>query len=136
VKHALSFDVEEFFQVANLREQFPARDWATVPSRLDLGMTAVLDALQRHDARATFFFLGWVAERRPDLVRRCLEAGHEIASHGYAHAFLWDLGPATPTPSCGTSARRGSSRSWSAPSRRWWRPAPRVRWASGPRPSR
>jgi len=94
VKHALSFDVEEFFQVANLRANFPQEQWDGVPSRLDVGMDLVLDCLARHGARATFFFLGWVAERRPDLVRRCLDAGHELASHGYAHAFLDTLGPA------------------------------------------
>jgi polysaccharide deacetylase family protein (PEP-CTERM system associated) len=55
-------------------------------------MDAVLGCLERAGAHATFFFLGWVAERRPDLVRRCLEAGHEIASHGYDHEFLHDLG--------------------------------------------
>ena len=55
-------------------------------------MNAILDALERHDARATFFFLGWIAERRPDLVQRCLAGGHEIASHGYDHGFLQELG--------------------------------------------
>jgi len=94
MKHALSFDVEEFFQVANLKANFPPEQWAAVPSRLDVGMRAVLDVLARHDARATFFFLGWVAERRPDLVRACLAAGHEIASHGYEHRFLDELGEA------------------------------------------
>lgn len=91
--HALSFDVEEFFQVANLRGQFGRDDWDTAPSRIDVGMDAILAALDRAGARATFFFLGWVAERRPDLVRRCLDGGHEIGSHGYEHTFLWDLGP-------------------------------------------
>ena len=90
---ALSFDVEEYFQVANLRHHFAREDWDSVDSRLDIGMDRILRALDRADARATFFFLGWIAERRPDLVRRCFEGGHEIASHGYEHLFLWDLGP-------------------------------------------
>ncbi len=94
LRHALSFDVEEFFQVANLRASFAREDWESVPSRLDVGMELVLECLARHETRATFFFLGWVAERRPDLVRRCLDGGHEIASHGYEHLFLGDLGPA------------------------------------------
>src|SRR5262245_38890394 len=94
MRHALSFDVEEFFQVANLRESFAPERWDQVPSRLDVGMHAILAALARHDARATFFFLGWVAERRPDLVRACLAAGHEVASHGYEHRFLDELGEA------------------------------------------
>ena len=92
VLHALSFDVEEYFQVANLRERFAPDDWDAVPSRLMVGMDRILSALDRHGARATFFFLGWVAERHPELVRRCLDGGHEIASHGYEHLFLGDLG--------------------------------------------
>ncbi len=90
--HALSFDVEEFFQVANLRGHYARDDWEGVPSRLDHGMDDVLACLERRGARATFFFLGWVAERRPDLVRRCLDGGHEVASHGYEHLYLQDLG--------------------------------------------
>jgi len=92
-RHALSFDVEEFFHVANLRGHFAREDWDAVPSRLSVGMNAILDCLGRNDARATFFWLGWVAERAPDLVRRCVDEGHEIASHGYEHLFLQDLGP-------------------------------------------
>jgi polysaccharide deacetylase family protein (PEP-CTERM system associated) len=91
--HALSFDVEEYFQVANLRDHFSRASWETVPSRVDVGMNAILSALDRHRAHATFFFLGWIAERHPDLVQRCLAAGHEIASHGFEHLFLQDLGP-------------------------------------------
>lgn len=91
--HALSFDVEEFFHVANLRHRFGRDDWEATESRLDVGMDAILACLERTGARATFFFLGWVAERRPDMVRRCLEGGHEVASHGYEHLFLSDLSP-------------------------------------------
>lgn len=90
--HGLSFDVEEYFQVANLRETFAREDWDKVPSRLDVGMNAILGALARHRAHATFFFLGWIAERHPDLVRRCIAEGHEVASHGYEHSFLQDIG--------------------------------------------
>ncbi len=90
--HALSFDVEEFFQVANLRGHFARADWDGVPSRLDVGMDALLTCLEAHGAHATFFFLGWIAERRPDVVQRCLDGGHEIGSHGYDHEFLGDLG--------------------------------------------
>src|SRR5689334_8794392 len=93
--HALSFDVEEYFQVANLRAHFARDDWDAVPSRLSIGMDAILTALDRHNAHATFFFLGWIAERHPHYVRRVLDAGHEVASHGYEHTFLQDL--ATPS---------------------------------------
>lgn len=92
VLHALSFDVEEYFQVANFRSAFARDAWDAVPSRLDVGMDRILSLLDRRGARATFFWLGWVAERHPALVRRCVDAGHEIASHGYEHLFLQDLG--------------------------------------------
>ncbi len=92
MQHALSFDVEEYFQVANLRGHFRRDDWDAVPSRVSVGMDAILSALDRHHAHATFFFLGWIAERHPELVRRCRDAGHELASHGYEHSFLQDLG--------------------------------------------
>ncbi len=94
VLHALSFDVEEYFQVANFRGAFARDEWERVPSRLDVGMDRILSLLDRRNARATFFWLGWVAERHPALVRRCVDAGHEIASHGYEHLFLQDLGRA------------------------------------------
>ena len=58
-------------------------------------MRTTLDALERHQAHATFFFLGWIAEKHPSLVRRCLDGGHEIASHGYEHTFLQELDPAS-----------------------------------------
>ena len=90
-RHALSFHVEEFFHVANLSHAFPRERWDEVPSRLDVGMDALLSLLDRRGARATMFFLGWIATRRPDLVKRCHDAGHEIASHGWEHEFLWDL---------------------------------------------
>ena len=53
-QHALSFDVEEYFHVANLRERFPMDTWDDVPSRLDVGMDRILETLERHDTRATF----------------------------------------------------------------------------------
>ncbi len=91
--HAVSFDVEEYFQVANLRSFVTREQWDEVPSRLSVGMERILDCLERRGAKATFFFLGWIAERHPEWVRRCLDAGHEVASHGYEHEFLWDIGP-------------------------------------------
>jgi len=90
--HALTVDVEEWFQVANFRGVFARAAWDSAPSRIDVGMDRILALLEKRGARATFFFLGWIAERRPDLVRTCLAAGHEVASHGYEHLFLQDLG--------------------------------------------
>ncbi|MEM7518334.1 MAG: DUF3473 domain-containing protein, partial [Planctomycetota bacterium] len=92
LRHALSFDVEEYFQVANLTHHFPREAWGEVESRLDIGMEAIFGALEKHGAHATFFFLGWIAERHPKWVQRCVDAGHEVASHGYEHLFLQKLG--------------------------------------------
>ena len=92
-KHALSFDVEEYFQVANLRPFVTRDDWSRIPSRLMVGMEDILNLLEKHKVHATMFFLGWIAEQHPDLVKRCLDAGHEIASHGYEHLFVSDMDP-------------------------------------------
>ncbi|MEZ6021125.1 MAG: polysaccharide deacetylase family protein [Planctomycetota bacterium] len=82
IQHGLSFDVEEYFQVANLRPFVRREDWDEIPSRLMVGMDTILSLLDRKGVRATMFFLGWIAERHPALVQRCVGAGHEIASHG------------------------------------------------------
>lgn len=93
--HSVSFDVEEFYQVANLRSFVGRDDWDGMQSRLMVGMDRILKCLDRRNSRATMFFLGWIAERHPQLVQRCVDAGHEIASHGYEHLFLFDLDEAS-----------------------------------------
>ena len=93
-QHTLSFDVEEWFQVANHAHACPRESWDGLESRVELAMGRILDLLRRREARATFFFLGWIAERHPDLVRRVIDGGHEVASHGYDHRFLQELDPA------------------------------------------
>ncbi|MFT5200000.1 MAG: polysaccharide deacetylase family protein (PEP-CTERM system associated) [Planctomycetota bacterium] len=92
-KHALSFDVEEYFQVANLRPFVSREDWQNIPSRLMVGMEDILQLLDKHNVKATMFFLGWIAEQHPELVARCVDAGHEIASHGYEHLFVSAMDP-------------------------------------------
>lgn len=85
IEHHFTVDVEEYFQVSAM-EPFVARDsWDRRERRLAVGMDRLLALLDEAGARATFFVLGWVAERDPALVRRIAEAGHEIASHGYGH---------------------------------------------------
>lgn len=92
--HSISFDVEEWFQVANYDGVFPRSEWDSLESRVEPAMDLILALLQKHKSHATMFFLGWIAERHPGLVQRCLDEGHEVASHGYNHKFLGDLGPA------------------------------------------
>lgn len=90
--HALSVDVEDWFQVLNLAEHVDRADWDRLELRCDAATRRLLDLFDRRGARATFFFLGWIAERLPDLVRDAAAAGHEIGSHGYDHRLLHDLG--------------------------------------------
>lgn len=84
--HHFTVDVEEYFQVSALEPHIPRHEWDAIESRIDVGMTRLLDLLSKHGARGTFFVLGWVAERRPDLVRDIVDRGHELASHGWDHA--------------------------------------------------
>ncbi|MBK8977556.1 MAG: DUF3473 domain-containing protein [Planctomycetes bacterium] len=90
--HALSVDVEDWFQVLNLAGHVDRADWDHLELRCDASTRRLLDLFDRRGARATFFFLGWIAERLPDLVRDTAAAGHEIGSHGYDHRMLHDLG--------------------------------------------
>ncbi|WP_332671479.1 XrtA system polysaccharide deacetylase [Aromatoleum sp.] len=83
--NALTIDVEDYFQVSALAPHFPRSDWESTPCRVERNVDRILELLAERDARATFFVLGWVAERYPQLVRRIAERGHEVASHGYSH---------------------------------------------------
>lgn len=92
LRHALSFDVEDWFQVLNMAHLVDRADWERHELRCVGATRRLLDVLDRRGARATFFFLGWIAERAPELVRDVRDAGHEIGSHGYDHRMLHDLG--------------------------------------------
>ncbi len=84
-RNAMTVDVEEYFQVAAFEGRIRRDTWDQYPSRVALNTGRVLDAFAEHGVRATFFVLGWVAERDPALVRRIVADGHELASHGYDH---------------------------------------------------
>ncbi|MFL5330441.1 MAG: XrtA system polysaccharide deacetylase [Gemmataceae bacterium] len=83
--HALSFDVEEYFQVHAYTGVIDPALWDEYPSRVQLGTRIILDLLAEAGTSATFFTLGWVGKRHPQLVRDIVAAGHELASHGYNH---------------------------------------------------
>ncbi|MGH7607377.1 MAG: polysaccharide deacetylase family protein, partial [Gemmatimonadales bacterium] len=85
MEHHFTVDVEEYFQVTALEPQVARGDWHRWDSRVEPAVDRLLDLLARHEARATFFVLGWVADRHPALVRTIAAAGHEIASHGWDH---------------------------------------------------
>lgn len=91
---AMSVDVEDWFQVENLKPVIPGSTWESRERRVEGNTTRILELLEAHGARATFFILGWVGERHPGLVRRIAEAGHEIASHGYGHELVYSLSEA------------------------------------------
>jgi polysaccharide deacetylase family protein (PEP-CTERM system associated) len=87
-RNALTVDVEEHFQVAAFEGQVKRETWDGQPSRVADNTARVLDVFAEHGAKATFFVLGWVAERNPQLIRRIVGEGHELASHGYDHTRI------------------------------------------------
>jgi polysaccharide deacetylase family protein (PEP-CTERM system associated) len=91
---AMSVDVEDWFQVENLKPAIPRQSWETRERRVERNTMRILEILAEHQAKGTFFVLGWVAERHPGLIRRIAEQGHEIASHGYGHELLYNLSEA------------------------------------------
>ena len=90
--NAFSVDLEDWMHAETLAPVVRGR-WDAWPSRVEVGVERLLGLLEEHGARATFFCLGWLAERRPGLVRRIAALGHEVASHGYAHVPIWRLSP-------------------------------------------
>ncbi len=91
--NALSVDVEDWFQVGAFEHSIRREDWGTLEHRVEANTDAVLALFERSGVKATFFTLGWVAERYPALVRRIAEAGHEVASHGWDHQRVFTMGP-------------------------------------------
>ena len=83
--NALTIDVEDYYHVSAFESVIPYRDWERFESRVEQNTHRILDLLDQYKTKATFFVLGWVAERRPGLIRAISERGHEVASHGYAH---------------------------------------------------
>jgi len=85
VVNAMTVDVEDYFQVSAFENVVMHDDWDRLPCRVERNTDKILDLFDGHDVKATFFMLGWVAERYPGLVRRIVDGGHELASHGYSH---------------------------------------------------
>jgi polysaccharide deacetylase family protein (PEP-CTERM system associated) len=91
--NALSFDMEEWFCVSNFENAIRREDWPHLESRIEQSTRRILGLLEQHDVKATFFILGWIAERHPDLIKTIAAGGHEIASHGYGHHLVCNLSP-------------------------------------------
>jgi len=92
-RHAMTVDVEDYFQVSAFDHHIPRETWDTWPRRVEANTDALLALFAERGVRATFFVLGWVAERHPGLVRRIVAEGHELASHGYGHRRVTQLSP-------------------------------------------
>ena len=92
--HHFTVDLEEYFQVAALEPHVARSAWGRFESRVARQVELLLELLARHEARGTFFVLGWVAERQVELIRAIARAGHEIASHGWDHARVTSQTPA------------------------------------------
>lgn len=85
IVNAMSVDVEDYFQVSAFAPHIRRSTWDTTPMRVEANVDNILDMFERHNVKATFFTLGWVAERLPGMVRRIVAGGHELASHGWEH---------------------------------------------------
>lgn len=93
IENALTIDVEDYFQVAALAEAVSRDDWSSMEYRVEVNTRRLLNLFDLYGIHATFFTLGWVAERSPALVRQIRDAGHEVASHGYSHRLIYTQTP-------------------------------------------
>lgn len=93
MKNALTIDVEEIFQVHALSEVIKVQDWDGFASGVESNTAVILDLLNQKNTKATFFCLGWIAQRHASLIRRICKDGHEIACHGYSHQVIYKQSP-------------------------------------------
>lgn len=91
MKCIFTIDVEDWFHILDLPSTPDIDQWDSLPSRVETNFVRLLDIVAEYDVVATCFFLGWVAERFPHLVREAVHRGHEIASHGYAHRLVYRM---------------------------------------------
>lgn len=94
VRHFFTVDVEEYFQVVALSPYAPMSRWESFESRVEASVDQLLELMAAHDATGTFFTVGWVAERHPEMMRRIVAGGHEVASHTYDHQRITHQTPA------------------------------------------
>lgn len=87
-------DVEDWYHILDVPSAPALEQWAALPARVESNFSRLLDLFSERNVRVTCFFLGWIAQRFPHLVREAVERGHEIASHGYAHKLVYQMSPA------------------------------------------
>jgi polysaccharide deacetylase family protein (PEP-CTERM system associated) len=95
VTNALTIDVEDYFQVSAFAPHIPRSEWPARECRIERNVDRILAMLDERGTKATFFTLGWIAERYPELVKRIAATGHEVASHGYGHERVTEQTEAT-----------------------------------------
>jgi len=93
-RNAMTVDVEDWFQVQAFARCIPRSAWEGLERRVEANTERILATFARHGVRATFFALGWVAERHPALIRRIVAEGHELGSHGHGHELVHEIGEA------------------------------------------
>lgn len=129
--NAISVDVEDYFHPSELASAAPPDRWAGLPSRVEPATRRILHLFAEHNVRATFFILGWVADRHPALIRDIAAAGHEIGCHSYWHRLVYDLSPEefrddteracrAIEAACGIRPRAYRAPSFSITRRSWW----------------
>lgn len=84
-KHAMTVDVEDYFHVSAFENNISREQWHQLPLRVEKNTFRLLELFEQHNAKCTFFTLGWVAEKCPNLIKAIVDQGHELASHGYSH---------------------------------------------------
>jgi polysaccharide deacetylase family protein (PEP-CTERM system associated) len=94
IRNALTVDVEDYFQVSAFAENIDPSEWVNHPLRVENNTHKLLDLFDEHQVKATFFVLGWVAEREQSLVQEIAKRGHEVACHGYSHQLVYNQDPA------------------------------------------
>ena len=131
LRNAMSVDVEDYFQVSAFAPYIARADWERLPCRVERNVDLILALLHESGAKATFFTLGWIAERHPAVVRRIADQGHEVASHGYGHERASDLSPVRFREDitrakklledlCGAEVRGYRETRFSISRRNWW----------------
>jgi polysaccharide deacetylase family protein (PEP-CTERM system associated) len=93
IVNAMTVDIEDYFQVSAFENHISSEDWGKLPARVDANTEQVLALFESEDVKATFFVLGWIAERYPELIKKIVNSGHELASHGYEHIRVINQSP-------------------------------------------
>jgi polysaccharide deacetylase family protein (PEP-CTERM system associated) len=94
VRNVMTIDVEDYFQVSAFAPYIARADWAACECRVERNVSIIVQLLADRQIKATFFTLGWIAKRYPQLIRKIVSEGHEIASHGFGHGRVSDQTPA------------------------------------------